>query len=85
MFDLLKEHLKDAMRAKDVIKRDILRFIVSQIKNKQIDSKEDLDEESIVKIIKKEIKQIHETIDALKKNGSSEDEISDEEKKIAIL
>ena len=85
MLDLLKEHLKDAMKSKNVLKRDVIRFIVSQVKNKQIDSGSELSDDDIVKIIKKEIKQIHETLDALVKNWSSQELIDDEKTKIEIL
>lgn len=81
----LKEDLKNAMKAKDVVKRDILRFIVSQIKNKQIDSHTDVTDDEIVKIMKKEIKQIDETVESLLKNWSSTDDISTEERKKSIL
>jgi uncharacterized protein YqeY len=33
----IRQEYKEAFKAKDMIKKDILNYIISQIKNKQID------------------------------------------------
>lgn len=82
--DTINTDLKEAMIAKDVTKRDILRFIISQIKNKEIDSKEDLTNDEIIKIMQKEIKQIGETIQWLETAGDAYS-VATEKEKIAVL
>lgn len=60
MLEKIQIDLKAAMIAKDIVKRDILRFIVAQVKNKQIEFQKDPTDDDIIKIIKKEVKQIDE-------------------------
>ena len=84
LFDQLKEEYISAMKAKDVVKKEILSFVISQIKNKQIDAQEDLSDDDVIKIIKKEIKSREETLEYLNKAGNSED-ASIETQKIELL
>ena len=62
MIDTLKDALKQAMKDKNIVTRDILRFVISQIKNKEIDTQKSLTDDEIIKVIKKEVKQIDEVI-----------------------
>jgi len=62
MLDTLQNALKQAMKDKNIVTRDILRFVISQIKNKEIDTQKSLTDDEIIKIIKKEVKQIDEVI-----------------------
>lgn len=65
MLEKIQTDLKTAMIAKEITKRDILRYIVSQIKNKQIELQKEPTDDVIIKIIKKEVKQIDEVIENL--------------------
>lgn len=56
----LKEDLKDAMRAKDLVKRDSIRAINTMIKQVEVDERKDLNDEDILKLIQKGIKQREE-------------------------
>ncbi len=56
----LKEDLKDAMRAKDLIRRDSIRAINTMIKQIEVDERKDLNDEDILKLIQKGIKQREE-------------------------
>ncbi len=82
--DAILVHLKEAMIVKDTTKRDILRFIVSQIKNKEIDTKKDITDDEIIKLIQKEIKQIWETKEWLETSWDT-DGIAVEDEKIWVL
>ena len=72
------------MKAKDVAKRDILRFVVAQIKNVKIDKMTDLSNDDMIKIMQKEIKQIQETMVTLT-DPSRAEELAAEQNKIDIL
>ena len=80
----LKNDMKEAMIAKDTTKRDILRFVISQVKNKEIDTQKELTDDEIIKIIQKEIKQINETRAWFETSWDS-DAVLEEDKKIATL
>jgi len=72
------------MKARDVVKRDMLRFIVAQIKNVKIDKMTDLSNDDMIKIMQKEIKQIQETMVTLTDPSRSE-ELAAEQNKIEML
>ena len=58
----LKEDLKTAMRDKEVVKRDSIRAINTMIKQIEVDERKDLNDEDIIKLIQKGIKQREEAI-----------------------
>lgn len=72
------------MKAKDVATRDMLRFIISKIKNVKIDKMIDLTDDDMIKIMQKEIKQIKETMLSLTDPARAE-ELAGEQAKIDIL
>ncbi len=84
LLDQIKQDYKQAFKAKDTVKKDILNYLISQIKNKQIDLWHQPSDEDIIKIIKKEIKSRQESISFLEKSGKVE-EAEIERKKIEIL
>lgn len=53
----LKADLKDAMRAKELVKRDSIRAINTMIKQIEVDERKELTDEDILKLIQKGIKQ----------------------------
>lgn len=60
--DFFRKELMMAMKNKEDIKKECLQMLVSTIHNKEIESKKKLDEDEIIKIIHKEIKNLNETI-----------------------
>ena len=58
----LKEDLKTAMRDKDVVKRDSIRAINTMIKQIEVDERRELDDEEVIKLIQRGIKQREEAI-----------------------
>lgn len=49
--------MKEAMKAKENFKRDVIRFTLSAIKQVEIDNRVELDDEEVIKIIQKLLKQ----------------------------
>jgi len=58
----LKSDLKDAMRAKEIMKRDSIRSINTMIKQIEVDERIELTDDAIIKLIQKGIKQREEAI-----------------------
>ncbi len=73
-----------AMKQRDVRKKEILSYVLAQIKNKQIDTQLSLTDDEVVQLIKKEIKSRKESIDYMHKAGKQE-ECLEEQAKIAVL
>ena len=80
----LKEDLKTAMRDKDVVKRDSIRSINTMIKQIEVDERKDLNDEDIIKLIQKGIKQREEAITQYAA-ASSDDLVAKEQEQIDIF
>lgn len=79
----LTEDMKNAMRAKDSMRLNTVRFIMSAVRNWEIDNGEPTDQD-ILKLIAKEVKQMKDANAEFSKGGR-EDLVEEENKKIAIL
>jgi len=53
----LQQDLKEAMKAKDVFKRETIRFLMSALKQVEVDERRELSDDDIFKIIQKSVKQ----------------------------
>ena len=62
----LKEDLKTAMREKEVVKRASIRAINTMIKQIEVDERKDLNDEDVIRLIQKGIKQREESISQYK-------------------
>ena len=61
-----------AMKSGDKIQTNILRTLLSMLKEKQIEKKEDINEDEYFSIIKRLVKQLKESADAYQKAGRLE-------------
>lgn len=80
----LQNDLKTAMKEKDKFKRDVVRFIMSAIKQIEVDERKELDDADIEAILIKQIKQRNDSI-AQFKEGGREDLVEKNEKELEIL
>lgn len=53
----LQQDLKNAMKEKDVFKRETIRFLMSALKQVEVDERRELSDDDILKIIQKSVKQ----------------------------
>ena len=72
-----------AMKAGDKERKAALSFLLSSLKNKEIDKRADLTEEEENQVILKEIKQLKETIDMTPADRT--DLLAETEKRLAVL
>jgi len=80
----LTQALKEAMKSRDELRKQVIRMAISAIKNAEIEKRGELDEPEVLAILQKEVKARHETIEGAKKAGR-EDLIADAEAEIAVL
>ena len=76
--------MQDAMRSKESEKLNAIRLLQSSIKQKEVDDRVDIDDESILGIIEKMLKQRRDSIEAFKKANRS-DLVNKEEFEVKIL
>ena len=84
---LLEQIQKDylsAMKDRDNTKKSALNYIIAQIKNKKIELQKELEDIDIIKILKKEIKAICESIGFLEKSDKKEELAEEKAKKIIL-
>jgi len=80
----LKDDLKVAMRAKEIVRRDCIRAINTMIKQIEVDERKDLTDEDILKLIQKGIKQREEAVSQYKE-ASRDDLVQKEQEQIDVF
>ena len=80
----LMEDLKLSMKNKDSIRKNTITMVRAAIKQKEIDEKIELDDEAILEIISKQLKEKKNAIKDFKK-GERQDLVELTEKEIEIL
>lgn len=80
----LKEDLKTAMRDKEVVKRDSIRAINTMIKQIEVDERRELDDEEVIKLIQRGIKQREEAITQYKAAGR-DDLVQKEQEQVDVF
>ncbi len=79
----LQQDLKTAMKEKDQFKRDTIRFLMSAIKQVEVDERKTLSDEDICKIIQKLVKQREDA--AAQYQEAGRDELFEKERREASL
>ncbi len=73
---MLKKNIRDdqqqALKNHDDKKLEILRYILAQIQNKEIEKKEELSDEETIAILKKIAKELKESIESSQKANRQE-------------
>ena len=80
----LTSDLKQAMKSGDTMRRNVIRLVMSAIRNAEIAKRGELEEPDVIGVVAKEARQRQESIDAFKQGGR-EDLVSQEEAELAIL
>ena len=65
----LQNDLKEAMKNKEAFKRDVIRFLMSALKQIEVDERKELTDEDIIKIIQKSLKQREDAMSSFKDAG----------------
>jgi uncharacterized protein len=84
LLERLMNDYKEAMKEKNETKKTVLNLVLAKIKNKKIEIQKDLEDIDIISIIKKEVKEILETIGFLEK-ANKLDEVETEKQKKHLL
>lgn len=87
LFEQIKEDLKDAMKSGDSLKKDTLRFLMSDIKSEAVNSgtdRENISDEVSLKVIERSAKRRAESIKVYTDSGRS-DLAETEQKELEIL
>ena len=80
----INEDMKSAMRSKDVALLGTIRLIQAAIKQKEVDERIPVDDNSVISIIEKMLKQRNDSIEAFKKANRT-DLVDKEEFEVSVL
>lgn len=80
----LEDALKDAMRAKDKPRKSTLRMALSAVKLAEVERRDELEDEAVLRILQKEVKSRRELIEDAEK-ADRPDIIKEAEAEIKIL
>ena len=81
--DQIKNDIKEAMKAKETEKRDALRLLASAMKQIEVDERKELNDDDVIKIIQKQIKQRNDAATQYKDAGR-DDLLAKELSEIAV-
>ena len=70
--DRLQQDLKDAMRARAVDRRDVVRSLLAAIKQEEVDTQQQAGDQMALSVIRKQAKQRHETIADAERAGRAQ-------------
>ena len=84
LLDALNQDLKAAMLSKDVIARDTIRMLISDIKKFEIDERVEADDVKIANLINKNVKQRRDSIEQFK-NGGRDDLVTKEQEQLNVI
>jgi uncharacterized protein YqeY len=84
LLESITQDLKAAMLSKDVVTRDTLRMLISEIKKFEIDEKVEANDITISTLINKNVKQRRDSIDQFKK-GARDDLVATEQKQLDVI
>jgi hypothetical protein len=80
----LEDDLKTAMRNKDVLKRGVIRYVRSEIHNKEIAKKSELDDAGILQVLTAQAQQRRDSIQAYG-DANREDLVEQERAELDII
>ena|SRR5258708_2817591 len=79
----LYEDMKTAMKAHDAAKLGVVRYLISEVKNFEIDNGEQ-DDAGVLKVIAREVKKMKDALEEFKK-ADRQDIVAEETVKIALM
>jgi uncharacterized protein YqeY len=82
--DTLRKDMFQASKDGAVDKADILKMALASIKNAQIESEEELTDQDVEKILRKEVKKVKDSIEQFQKMGR-DDLLKKEEEQLEVL
>ena len=80
----LQEDLKDAMRSGDSLRKSVIRYLRSEIKNEEIARQKSLGDDGVIEVVGRQAKQRRDSIEAFK-HGNRQDLVEKEEAELAII
>lgn len=82
--ETIDSDLKEAMRNREALKRTVLRTMLSEIRNAEINSQTTLDDEGIISVLTKQVQQRKDSVEAYEA-ANRQDLVAKESEEINII
>ena len=82
--ETIDSDLKEAMRNREALKRTVLRTMLSEIRNAEINSQTTLDDEGIISVLTKQVQQRKDSVEAYQA-ANRQDLVAKETEEINII
>jgi len=80
----IQKQMIAAMKSKEKVRLEALRFLWSEIKNAEIDAKSELNDDEVMKIIRREVKKRSEAMEQMEAAGR-EEMVAEEAAKLSVI
>ena len=80
----LDDHLKQAMRSRDNLRRDVIRYLKSEIRNQEIKVQHDLDDQEVIQVLSRQAQQRRDSIEAFQA-ADRDDLVQQEQSELEII
>ena len=80
----LEDDMKRAMRERDVLRRDVIRYIRSEIRNQEIRLQRDLEDADAVQVLSRQAQQRRDSIEAFQK-ANRQDLVDKERAELGVI
>ena len=80
----LEDDLRQAMRDRDTLRRDVIRYMRSEIRNQEIRVQDDLDDQGVVQVLSRQAQQRRDSIEAFSE-ANRNDLVEKEQAELAII
>ena len=80
----LMDDLKQAMRDRQTLRRDVIRYLRSEIRNQEIRVQGDLDDDGVVQVLSRQAQQRRDSIEAFEQ-ANRDDLVQKEQAELAII
>lgn len=84
-YQQLQDEIKSAMKARDNVRRDILRQVHTELKSIEVNERREIAEADVDAMLKRTIKQTKETLDGSIKAGNNQERTDTLTEQVAIL
>ena len=80
----LADDLKQAMRDKDTLRRDVVRYLRSEVRNQEIRDQKELDDAGVIQVLSRQAQQRRDSIEIYKDAGR-QDLVDKEESELSVI
>ena len=82
--ETLQDDLKNAMRSGDVMRRSVIRMLRSEIHNREIESRSELDDAATIQLMGRQAQQRRDSIEAFER-AERDDLVQKERAELAVI